>query len=383
MLPRLKQPPRRIPLAKREEVEEMLEDMQNQGIIEPSQSPWSSPVVLVKKKDGSTRFCVDFRRLNDVTKKDSFPLPRIDDTLDTLSGSQWFSTLDLKSGYWQVQLHPEDKEKAAFSTGTGLWQFNVMPFGLCNAPATFERLMEITLRGLTWKTCLVYLDDIIILGKTFDEHLKNVEEVFQKLRGAQLKLSPKKCHFFQKEVKYLGHLISEDGVKTDPEKTEAIQNWPIPKNKHEIRSFLGLCTYYRRFIKSFADIARPLHKLTENNNSYDWTEECEMAFEKLKAALCNPPVLSYPEPAQMFIVDTDASNSSIGGILSQIQNGQEKVIAYFSKVLSKPERNYCVTRKELLAIVKTLEHFHKYLYGQKFLLRTDHASLKWLLQFKN
>ena len=190
--------------------------MKNKGVIEAPDSPWSSPVVLIGKKDGSLRFCVDYRRLNDVTKKDYFPFPRIDDTLDMLAGAQWFLTLDLKSGYWQVALHPEDKEKSAFSTGQGLWQITVMPFGL-NAPATFERLMESVLRGLTYEACLVYLDDVIVVGRTFQEQLDNLRNVFQRLREAHLKLNPEKCQLFRKEVRYLGHIVSPSGVTTDPE----------------------------------------------------------------------------------------------------------------------------------------------------------------------
>lgn len=379
----IKQPPRRVPFAKQKDVDDMLLNMQEQGVIEPSTSPWTSPVVLVKKKDGTTRFCVDYRRLNDITKKDNYPLPRIDDTLDSLAGCKWFTTLDLKSGYWQVELNPADKEKTAFSTGKGLWQFTVMPFGLCNAPATFERLMENVLRGLHWKTCLVYLDDIIVYSNTFEEHIQNLEEVFQKLQMAKLKLNPKKCVFLQREVKYLGHVITGDGIKTDAEKTSTVRNWPVPRDKKELRSFLGLCTYYRRFVRHFADLAKPLHRLTEKDIPFVWTTDCETAFEKLKITLCSTPVLSYPQPGAKFILDTDASNTGIGAVLSQEIDGEEKVIAYFSKVLSKAERNYCVTRKELLAVVKAIEHFHKYLYGQPFVLQTDHASLKWLMQFKN
>ncbi|GBN71776.1 Retrovirus-related Pol polyprotein from transposon 297, partial [Araneus ventricosus] len=220
--PPIKQYPRRLPLAKKEEAERLVKEMVDNGIIEESSGPWASPIVLVKKKDRSTRFCVDYRKLNEITIKDSYPLPRIDDTLDALNGSQWFSTLDFKSGYWQVEIQLEDKEKTTFTTGQGLWQFKVMPFGLCNAPATFERLMETVLRGLTSEACLVYLDDIIIVGRTFQEHLNNIRKVFQRLQKANLKLSPKKCRFFRKEVSYLGHIISADGVKTDPEKTKAV-----------------------------------------------------------------------------------------------------------------------------------------------------------------
>ncbi|UYV84785.1 K02A2.6-like [Cordylochernes scorpioides] len=379
----VKQLPRRLPMTRRDEVAKLIEEMAEQDVIEPSSSPWASPVVLVKKKDGSTRFCVDYRRLNDLTKKDSYPLPRIDATLDTLSGSQWFSTLDLKSGYWQVSIHPEDREKTAFTTGNGLWQFKVMPFGLCNAPATFERLMETVLQGIPLETCLVYLDDIIVMGKSFEEHLINLERVLQKIRGARLKLNPRKCKPFKEKVRYLGHVISRQGIQTDPDRTETVRQWPVPRDVHQLRSFLGLCSYYRRFVPGFSNIARPLHRLTESGRPFSWTIDCERAMDKLKQALSSPPMLAYPDPGEPFILDTDASNTGIGAVLSQTQDGVERVIAYFSKTLSKPERNYCVTRRELLAIVKSIEHFHHYLYGQKFLLRTDHAALRWLLNFKS
>ncbi|GFV07829.1 retrovirus-related Pol polyprotein from transposon 412 [Trichonephila clavipes] len=314
--PPIKQHPRRLPFAKQEEVGTLLREMQENDIIEPSSSPWASPIVLVRKKDGSTRFCVDYRKLNDVTKKDSYPLPRIDDTLDTLSGHKWFSTLDLKSGYWQVEIHPEDREKTAFTSGQGLWQFKVMPFGLCNAPATFERLRETVLRGLTFEACLIYLDDVIIGGRTFEEHLQNIRKVLSKLSDANLKLNPSKCKFFQKEVNYLGHIISAEGVRTDPEKVSAVKNWKRPENLRELRSFLGLCTYYRKFVKGFSNIARPLHKLTESKQKFQWTKECKDSFLQLKEALTSSPILIYPQPDKPFILDTDASNECRSSIIS-------------------------------------------------------------------
>ena len=218
----VRQPARRLPFHQRNEVRQMLDQMLQQGVIESAQGPWSSPIVLVKKKDGSTRFCVDFRKLNDLTRKDAQPLPRIDDTLDALSGACWFSTLDLASGYWQVEVDPSDREKTAFVTPFGMHQFRVMPFGLCNAPGTFQRLMELILTGLHWTTCLVYLDDIIIYSRTVEEHLQRLKEVLERLKGAGLKLKPSKCHLLRKSVKYLGHVISEHGVGTDPEKTASI-----------------------------------------------------------------------------------------------------------------------------------------------------------------
>ncbi|GFU81391.1 retrovirus-related Pol polyprotein from transposon 412 [Trichonephila clavipes] len=345
--PPIKQHPRRLPFAKQEEVGTLLREMQENDIIEPSSSPWASPIVLVRKKDGSTRFCVDYRKLNDVTKKDSYPLPRIDDTLDTLSGHKWFSTLDLKSGYWQVEIHPEDREKQH--------SLPAKDYG-------------------SSKSCR---------GRTFEKHLQNIRKVLSKLSDANLKLNPSKCKFFQKEVNYLGHIISAECVRTDPEKASAVKNWKRPENLRELRIFLGLCTYYRKFVKGFSNIARPLHKLTESKQKFQWTKECEDSFLQLKEALTSSPILIYPQPDKPFILDTDASNESVGAVLSQEIDGQERVVAYWSKCLSKPERNYCVTRKELLAIVKAIEHFHHYLYGQKFLLRTDHASLTWLMNFRN
>ncbi|CAK1586146.1 unnamed protein product [Parnassius mnemosyne] len=361
----------------------MIEGMVKDGVIEPSSSPWCSPVVLVKKKDGSMRFCVDYRRLNDVTKKDSYPLPRIDDTLDMLTGVKWFSTQDLKSGYWQVEIYPKDKEKTAFSTGKGLWQFKVMPFGLCNAPATFERLMELVLNGLIGDDCLVYLDDTIIVGRTFEDHLQNLERVLMKIQSANLKFSPKKCSLLKRQVSFLGYVVSEEGIRTDPEKIAAVKDWPVPKDKTKVRAFLGFCSYYRRFMKNFADIAKPLHRLTEEKRHFCWDESCNITFQELKNRLCKTPILGYPDAGKEFIIDRDASDIGLGGVWSQRNGDQEIVIAYFSKSFSKPERNYCITRRELLAVVKSLQHFSKYLLGRKFHLRTDHAALKRLLQFKN
>ena len=357
----IRQPPRRLPLARREEAEAILSEMRDHRVIEPSASPWSSPVVLVKKKDGSTRFCIDYRRLNDITKKDSYPLPRIDDTIDSLAGAKWFSTLDLKSGYWQVQLSDEAKCKTAFSTGTGLWQFKVMPFGLCNAPATFERLMEQVLAGLPTTVALLYLDDILVPGRTFRQQLDNLQIVFQRLKEAKLKLNPKKCNLFQKEVKYLGHVVNDRGVSPDPEKVEAIQAWPRSRSSKDIRSFLGLASYYRHFIASFATIAAPSHQCSKKMTTFVWSTEAESAFTKLKTALSNAPVLAYPDPALPFLLDTDASSVRIGAVLSQVLEERERPVAYFSSSLSQSQCNYCVMRRELLAVVKSIKQFHPYL----------------------
>lgn len=259
-----KTPLRRHHIQQKPIIEEELKKMLEQDIIEPSESPWSSPVLLVTKKDGSVRFCIDFRQLNSITRKDAYPLPRIDESLDALGGSQFFSTLDLASGHWQCEVEEKDRPKTAFSTHKGLFQFKVMPFGLCNAPACFERLMDLVLRGLLWEKCLCYLDDIIIMGATFHQALDNLELVFQRFRQANLKLKPKKCVLLQTEVLFLGHKVTREGISTDPSKIKAVKSWPVPESVKEVKGFLGLAGYYRRFIPSFSEIAVPLTKLTRN-----------------------------------------------------------------------------------------------------------------------
>lgn len=337
-----------------------------------------------KKKDSSIRLCVDLRKVNDLTIKDSFPLPRIDDCLDALRGNTWYSTIDLASGYHQLSVHPSDKCKTAFVTNKGLFEFNRMPFGLSSAGATFSRLMEFVLAGLQWETCVVYLDDIIIFSRSFEEHVTRLQQVLDRVLSAGLKVAPKKCFLFQRQVAFLGHIVNSEGILPDPSKVEAVESWPQPKNVKDLRSFLGTCSYYRKYVKDFAKIAHPLHRLTEKNVLFKWNEDCNQAFNLLKQALTTSPILVYPCMEKEFILDTDASGTGVGAVLSQIQdNGKEHVIAYFSKALSKTERQYCVTRRELLAIVFAVKHFHHYLYGTHFTVRTDHGALNWLKNFKN
>ena len=374
----VKQNPRRLPLSKRELVREDISKMLEQGIVQPSQSPWSSPVVLVQKKDGSTRFCVDYRKLNNLTLKDSYPLPWIDESLDALRGSKWFSTLDLQSGYFQVEMDPADAEKTAFTTICGLYQFKVMSFGLCNAPATFERMMEIILSGLHWETCLLYIDDVIIFADSFEQHLERLSEVLSRLQTAGLKLSPKKCQLFKKKVCFLGMSMVSRQILPRYE----LWNSGQPPQMY-IKSEAFLCSYYRRFVEGFATIARPLHKLTEKKNPFRWTPECQESFMRLKQALCSSPILCYPTIRQNFVLDTDASGVGIGAVLSQVEDGKERVVAYYSRALNKAERNYCITRKELLAVVEAVKHFHHYIYGVETVVRTDHGALTWLISFKN
>ena len=334
--------------------------MLKRGIIEPSSSAWSSPVVLVKKKDGSTRFCIDFRKVNAVTTRDAQPLPHIDDTLDLLGGASYFSTLDLASGYWQVEVDPLDREKTAFITPFGLHQFRVMPFGLSNAPATFQRLMEQVLAGLHWSTCLVYLD-IIVFSRTVADHLDQLRDVFTHLKNAGLTLKPSKCHLLQMEVRYLGHVVSGKGIQTDPEKVRSVFDWPIPLNQKDLKRFLGLASYFRRFVQGFAQVAAPLNALTNKGKEWMWTADCTHAFLELKKRLVSTPVLVMPQFTQEFILDTDASGEGLGAVLSQVIEGEEKVVAYASKTLTRTERKYCATRREMLALVWATHHFRPYL----------------------
>ncbi|CAC5386872.1 unnamed protein product [Mytilus coruscus] len=364
--PPVRQRPRRIPLARMKDPEAEIQKMVQQDIIEPSSSPWNSNIVLVKKSDDSWRFCIDFRSVKLLVLRPSYPLPRIDDTIDSLSGSKFFSTVDLKSGYYQIPVAKEDRPKTAFSfPGGGLWQFKRIPMGLCNSTPVFERLMETVLSGLTWQICLVYLDDVIIFSKSFEEHMKNLKEVFQRLKAANLKLNPKKCNFLKTEVKFLGHIVSESGVATDPNKIQSVKDWPVPKSIKDVRSFLGLTSYYRKFILIYADKAKPLYKVTEKNQKFVWTDDCQQSFEELKNTLISAPILAYPTREDLFILDTDASNVGMGAVLSQLQDGVEKKL------------------RELLAVVASIKHFHHYLYGKHFKVRSDHGALSWLFNVKN
>ena len=369
---------RRYPPAHLRTIDDGLDGMLKQGVIEPTSSPWASNIVLARKKDGSYRVCIDYRQLNELTKKDAYPLPRTDECFDALSGSCLFSTFDLRSGYYQLALNPNDSEKTAFITRRGMFKFRTMPFGLCNAVSSFQRAMDLVLNGLNLETLLCYLDDIVVFSRTPEEHLERLECLLQRLKDANLKLKPSKCQLFQRRVSFLGHVVSAEGIQTDPEKIRLIAEWPAPRTLKEVRGFLGLTGYYRRFIYGYSEIVSPLHALMKKNRAFAWSDECQASFEELKKRLQGPPILALPNEEGVFLLDTDASDFCIGAVLSQLQDGQERVVSYAGRALSANERNYCITRKELLAVVYYLKYFKQYLLGHKFIVRTDHAALTWL-----
>ena len=375
-----------------DEVKAHIQEMLDLGAIRPSNSPWASAIVLVRKKDGRLRFCIDLRRLNNRTVKDAYSLPRIESILDSLGGAQIFTTLDLKAGYWQVEMAEECKAYTAFACGPlGFYECDTMPFGATNAPATFQRLMHDCLGDLNMKWCIVYLDDIIVFSDTKEEHLKRLEAVFQKLMAAGLKLKPTKCFFFKDEIEYLGHVVSGKGISTNPKKIEAVTKWPTPKTVYDVRSFLGFVGYYRRFIKNFSKITKPIREVItglENQSKraakkthIEWTDIADSAFETLKTMCVNTPILAYPDYQLPFTLHTDSSTDGLGAVLYQKQNGKQRVIAYASRSVSKAESNYPAHKLEFLALKWAVcEKFHEYLYGTKpFEVFTDNNPLTYVL----
>ena len=385
----IKQPTRRIPYHRRKALQDLLNTLLKQGIIQESISPWASPIVLVPKKDGSLRLCIDYRKLNSVTEPDAYPIPRADDMLDSLSGCRYFTSLDLASGYWQIAMEGSDKAKTAFTTPLGLFEFNVLPMGCRNGPATFQRVMEAVLSGLcntpAQPFCRVFFDDVLNASETLSGQLQILLPVFARVRSAGLRFNLKKCSFFQEEVTFLGHRVSAEGISPNEAKLVAVRNWKTPKSVTAVREFLGFAGYYRRFIRGFAQRAAPLTALTGKNSRFAWSKACEAAFQALKRSLASAPVMAYPQfedSAGAFILDTDASNVSIGAVLSQIQDGTERPIGYGSRVLTKAERNYDASDREALALVYFAEYFRHYLLARPFVARTDNTALTALRNLK-
>ena len=373
--------PYKIPLCHQTEVQSQLDRLESEGVITLSQSAWSSPLVVVKKKNGSLRLCVDYRRLNALTTGDSYPLPSIEELLIKVSSSSYFSCLDLKSGYHQVCLDPATKHKTAFTIGDRLYEYNRMPFGLKNAPAHFSRLMTSVLSNLINVSVLVYLDDLIIIGNTVEQHVENLVKVLDTLSKFNLKVNLSKCSFFQQEVPFLGHIVSKEGIRPVFDKVEAIRNFPRPRTPKDVNSFLGLVGYYRKFIKDFARISRPLDGLRKTD-CFQWNQETKVAFQTLKDKLTSNDLLAYPHFDRPFLVTCDASNTAIGGVVSQFDdNNKERPVSFCSRALKGAELNYSALDREALAIKFTLERHRYFLLGHPLQIQSDHQPLKY--QFKS
>src|SRR6266498_3819471 len=359
----------------KEEIEQMLKE----GIIKKSKSPWASPVVLVSKKDGSIRFCVDYKKVNDLTIVDAHPLPIVNDTVDKIGGKKYYTSIDLASNYWQVEIDENSQDIIAFVTPWGLYQFNVMLFGLTNAPATFQRLMNYVLHDYLNDFVVVYLDDILICSDTFKEHLAHLRKVFIKLQEANLVIKLKKCKFGQRKIKFLGHTIRIDELRIDPENIEKIINYPIPTDVTGVRKFMGLCNYYRKFVKDLSKFSKPLRCLLKKNVKFLWGPKEQETFEKLKKILTEASVLLFPNFDKPFVLGTDASLKGLEAVLEQEdENGNLRPVAYASRSLIPAEKNYHTTDLECLAIIWSVKHFHKYLINKPFKIFTDHSALKSL-----
>lgn len=374
----------RTPPVHNKVIEEEMKRLLELKIISHSKSPFNSPVWIVPKKGGENgeqlyRIVIDYRKLNKVTIQDNYPLPRIEDIIDQLGGARHFSVMDLVSGFHQIALKEEDKYKTAFSVRGAHYEFNRLPFGLINSAPAFQRLMTQVLEGLIGRICFVYIDDIVVYGRSIEEHNMNVDTVLKRLSLNKLKIKPSKCHFLKNEIKYLGFLISDGGYKMDPNKTEAIRNFVPPQEQKQLKSFLGLISFYRKYIPSFSLIAQPLHRLLRKDVIFEWSAECKFAFDKLIEAVEKNIILKYPDFSKEFYLTTDASNFGLGAVLSQRgDDGTDRPLAFISRSLNPAEQNYSTTEKECLAIVWAIHDFRHYLIGRKFTIFSDHRPLVWL-----
>ncbi|GJX32165.1 putative reverse transcriptase domain-containing protein [Tanacetum coccineum] len=370
--------PYRLAPSEMKELADQLQELSDKGFIRPSSSPWGAPVLFVKKKDGSLRMCIDYRELNKLTVKNRYPLPRIDDLFDQLQGSSVYSKIDLRSGYHQLRVREEDISKTAFRTRYGHYEFQVMPFGLTNAPAVFMDLMNRVCKPYLDKFVIVFIDDILIYSKNKQEHEEHLKIILELLKKEELYAKFSKCEFWIPKVQFLGHVIDNKGIHVDPAKIESVKDWASPKTPTEIRQFLGLAGYYRRFIEGFSKIAKPMTKLTQKKVKFEWGDKQEAAFQLLKQKLCSAPILALPEGSEDFIVYCDASKKGLGAVLMQ----REKVISYASRQLKIHEKNYTTHDLELGAVVFALKIWRHYLYGTKCTVFTDHKSLQHILNQK-
>lgn len=364
----------------REEVDQMLQD----GIIEPSYSEWSNPIVMVKKPNGKYRFCLDFRKVNNISKKDAYPLPNMTSILDKLRAARYISTLDLRQAYHQIPLERGSREITAFSVpGKGLYHFVRMPYGLTGAPATFQRLLDRLIGPEMEPYAFAYLDDIVIVTPTFDEHITWLRKVLDRIAVAGLTINPEKCEFCKPQVRYLGFLVQREGLTVDPDKTRPILEYPTPSNLKQLRRLLGMTSWYRRFIPDFATVAEPWTRLLKKGARWEWGGDQDRALSQVRESLTTAPVLACPDFEQPFVLQTDASSVGLGAVLTQTLQGEERVIAYASRALAGPETRYSVTEQECLAVVWAIRRFRPYLEGYKFTVITDHSSLRWLHNLKN
>eukprot|EP01116_Phalansterium_solitarium_P005967 TRINITY_DN1828_c0_g1_i11.p1 TRINITY_DN1828_c0_g1~~TRINITY_DN1828_c0_g1_i11.p1 ORF type:complete len:724 (+),score=101.60 TRINITY_DN1828_c0_g1_i11:2055-4226(+) len=371
--------PYRLAPQELEELKKQLDDLLSKGLIRPSTSPFGAPVLFVKKKDGTMRMCIDYRALNNNTIKNRYPLPRIEDLLDQLAGARYFSKIDLRSGYHQIRIASGDEYKTAFRTRYGHFEFTVLPFGLTNAPPTFMRLMNDILRPYLDDFVEAFLDDVLIFSKTADEHLRHVRLVLDKLREHKLYAKASKCEFFKETIEFLGHHISAAGVQPLASKVSAVTDWPTPTGVPELRSFLGLANYYRRFVRGYATLASPLTDLLRAGKKFEWSATHQEAFDLLKRRLTEAPTLAVPTGTGTFLVRTDASDFGTGATLEEVSmDGTKQVIAYHSRRLLPAEQNYSAYDRELLAIVDALKAWRHYLGNRRFQLVTDHHTLRFL-----
>ena len=380
----VRRPPYRLPHAYKELVKKELDEMLENGIIEATSSEWASPIVMVRKKDASLRMCVDYRRLNAVTHVDAYPMPRIDDLIDGLGNARFISTLDLTRGYWQMPVAKKDRHKTAFTTSYGQFQFRMLPFGLSGAPSSFQRLMDKLIKGCEGFAS-AYLDDLVVFSNSWEDHLSQLRMVLDRIKKAGLTVKAGKCQFGTSKCVYLGHMVGSGTVEPELGKLQAVKAFPLPETKRQVRGFLGLTGYYRRFIPDYSSQAAPLTDLTRKSatNTVKWTPQCNQAFEALKQCLCSKPVLRSPDFSKTFVLQTDASDRGVGAVLSQLSDdGEEHPVGYFSRKLLPREERYSTVEKECLAIRLAVEAFKVYLLGRKFVIQTDHRSLEWLERLK-